>query len=89
MFMHSVEYEYCLPTFSTIWEKNAARNQNHNLRNAEDYFIPNPRVESFKNIPLYNFPSEWNILPPEIKYQHNRTTFKIALKNFLLSDQEE
>jgi len=87
-FMHSVEYGYCLPTFSTTWPKNNQR-QNHNLRNANDFYVPVPRVESFKNIPLYSFPVEWNSLPEEIKYQNNRTTFKIALKDFLLNAIEQ
>jgi len=51
-FMHSVEYGYCLPTFANTWVKNNVRYHYQNLRNANDYYIPNPRVESFKNIPL-------------------------------------
>ena len=87
--MHSVEYGYCLPSFFNTWEKNANRHANLNLRNANDFYLPNPRVDSFKNIPLYSFPFEWNKLPDEIKLQHNRTTFKIALKDFLLNTPEE
>ena len=46
-FMHSIEYGYGLPTFMNCWIKNGIRNQNLNLRNADDYYIPNPRVDSF------------------------------------------
>ena len=82
--MHSIEYGYGLPTFINTWEKNFNRNPELNLRNADDFFLPQPRIESFKFIPLYSFPLEWNRLAAELKYQFNRTTFKIALKNSLL-----
>jgi DNA-binding XRE family transcriptional regulator len=49
------------------WIKNGIRNQNLNLRNADDYYILNPRVDSFKNIPLHSFALEWNNLADEIK----------------------
>jgi hypothetical protein len=84
MFMHSIEYGYGLPTFINTWEKNHVRNPDINLRNADHFALPHPRVDSFKLIPLYSFPFEWNRLQDELKYQYNRTTFKIALKNFLL-----
>jgi len=84
-FIHSVEYGYGLPTFMNCWIKNGIRNQNLNLRNADDYYILNPRVDSFKNIPLYSFALEWNNLAKEIKYQYNRITFKIALKEHLFN----
>jgi hypothetical protein len=74
-----------LPTFMNCWIKNGIRNQNLNLRNADDYYIPYPRVDSFKNIPLYSFALEWNNLAEEIKYQYNRITFKIALKEHLFN----
>ena len=83
MFMHSIEYGYGLPTFINTWEKNHVRNPDVNLRNADHFAIPHPRVDSFKLIPLYSFPFEWNRLQDELKYQYNRTTFKIALKNAL------
>jgi len=84
-FMHSIEYGYGLPTFMNCWIKNGISNQNLNLRNADDYYIPNPRVDSFKNIPLHSFALEWNNLAEEIKYQYNRITFKIALKEHLFN----
>ena len=86
--MHSIEYGYGLESFHGIWQKNSERISHNNLRNADDYYIPNPRVESFKYIPLYSFPLEWNKLAVEIKYQYNRHTFKIALKDHLLEKIE-
>jgi len=84
-FMHSIEYGYGPPTFLNLWQKNYERNPNsQNLRNANDYYLPAIRVDSFKKIPLYSLPFEWNNLPPEIKFQFNRTTFKRALRGHLL-----
>jgi len=82
-FMHSVEYNYCPNSFINIWQKNSFQNPNLNLRNGNNFFLTAPRTESFKRIPLYSLPLEWNNLN-EIKYQFNRTTFRIALKGYLL-----
>jgi hypothetical protein len=43
------------------------------------------RIEFFKKIPLYALPSAWNDAG-DIRFQHNRITFKIALKDKLLED---
>ena len=82
MFMHSIEYGYCPPSFSNTWQKNHERNLN--LRNENDYHLPSPKIDLFKRIPLYSLPFEWNKLPIELKYQFNRFTFKTALKQNLL-----
>jgi hypothetical protein len=82
--MHSIEYGYGLQSFIDLWQRNSDRNPGLNLRNANDFFIPVPRVDSFKKIPLYSFPSEWNNLADELKFQFNRYTFKVALKQHLL-----
>ncbi len=57
----------------------------HALRNDNDYMLPNPRIEFFKKIPLYSLPSAWNDAG-DIRYQQNRLTIKIALKEKLLDD---
>jgi len=62
MFMHSIEYGYGPPSFMNIWQKNFERNPNMNLRNANDYHLTMARTESFKKIPLYSLPNEWNNL---------------------------
>ena len=81
--MHSIQYEYAQSSFLESWQTNATRNPHLNLRNADDFYLPNPRDESFKNIPLYSFALTWNNLADEIKFQYNRVTFKIALKKHL------
>ena len=75
IFMHAVQYGYAHETFLNSWTTNIARNPNIQLRNADDFYLPNPRVDSFKNIPLYSFGNKWNSLADEIKFQYNRTTF--------------
>jgi hypothetical protein len=85
LFMHSIEYNYAPRAFSNTWMKNNERNIGHALRNDNDYMLPNPRIEFFKKIPLYSLPSAWNDAG-DIRYQQNRLTFKIALKEKLLDD---
>jgi hypothetical protein len=82
--MHSVEYNYCLNSFTNTWPKNANRDLDHNLRNANDYIIPTVHRESFRRSPLYSFPQTWNSLRP-VKFQTNRITFRIFLTDELLS----
>lgn len=51
----------------------------YTLRNLTEFTLPPPRIEAFKKSPLYIFPKEWNELKAELKCQHNRFTFKVAL----------
>ncbi len=41
------------------------------------------RIEHFRRNPLVSLPFAWNELPDELRFQHNRTTFKIALNDYL------
>ncbi len=82
--MHFVEYNYTFNSFLTTWQKNANRDHTHNLRNANDFIVPAVHRESFKKFPLYSFPTAWNSLGP-VKFQQNRTTFKIALTDELFT----
>jgi hypothetical protein len=52
LFMHSIEYNYSLPTFINTWPKNNNRALTHHLRIANDYTIPQVHRESLKNFPL-------------------------------------
>jgi hypothetical protein len=75
-FMHTVNYGYCLPSFSNTWTKNNQRDHGRDLRNNNDFTIPPHRSE---------LPSAWNELADEIKLQPNKTTFKFALKDHILN----
>jgi hypothetical protein len=52
------------------------------LRNNNDFTLPLIRRELFRKSPLYSLPYEWNHCG-DVKFQHNRCTFKIALENEL------
>jgi hypothetical protein len=88
-FMHSIEYKYAPNSFDNVWQKNSERQPELNLRNANDYYILQPRTETFKKSPIYAFPTLWNALSPFIKLQNNRTTFRWALKAHLLEELTE
>ncbi len=88
MFMHSVEYNYAPNSFEDTWQKNNERDPVRDLRNANEYFIMQPRTETFKKSMLYALPLAWNNLVPEIKLQQNKTTFKWALKAHLFEELE-
>jgi hypothetical protein len=61
-FMHSFSFNNLPFSFSEMWIKNRARNQNLNLnlRNAEDLFVPPHKLATLKRMPLFNFPRLWN-----------------------------
>jgi hypothetical protein len=84
-FMHSIEFSYAPTTFTNSFIKNNNRNIDLDLRNNNDYQIPFARTESFKKIPLYSFPKTWNEEIGDLKFQHNKITFQIALKDHLLA----
>ena len=84
-FMHSIHYNYAPPSFESTFPVNQNRNLNHDLRNQNKYIIPGVRIESFKKFPLYTFPQAWNNLG-DLGFQVNRTTFQIALKNYLMEE---
>ncbi len=83
--MHSIAYEYAPSTFDNMWIKNNARNVGHNLRNHDYFCLPAVRIEVYRKFPLYALANEWNKLGDNIRLQQNRTTFKIALMDELIS----
>jgi hypothetical protein len=89
LFMHSIAYEYAPVTFASTWVKNNTRNIGHDLRNQDFFSMPLVRIESFRKFPLYALASEWNKLGDNIRLQHNRTTFKIALMDDIISSLNE
>jgi hypothetical protein len=86
LFMHSVAYGYTPIAFRDVWTLNENRGLNYELRNRDVFAIPTVRIESFRKILLYSLPHEWNNLAEHIRYQHNRTTFKIALTDFIFDN---
>ena len=47
--------------------------------------IPLIKYDHLKNIPFFSFPAEWNALD-DLRFQTNKITFQIALKNNLISE---
>jgi hypothetical protein len=82
LFMHSIVYNYNLESFNNIWFLNNRRDMDMELRNNNDFTLPLIRRELFRKSPLYSLPYEWNHCG-DVKFQHNRCTFKIALENEL------
>jgi hypothetical protein len=85
LFMHSVYYEYAPRSFNQTWLKNNQRQNEHNLRNYDDFTLPNPRIEQFKRFPIYSLPLEWNQAEVLTLYEL-RTTFKFALRDQLFAE---
>jgi hypothetical protein len=83
-FMHSIAYDYAPKAFNQTWPTNVNRDTGYVLRNQDHFALPLVRIEQFRKFPLYSLLNEWNNLNKEIRLQHNRTTFKIALWNYLL-----
>jgi hypothetical protein len=86
LFLHSIAYNYSPKTFNNAWQKNAERDTGHDMRNQDFYTLPNVRIEQFRKFPNYLLPLEWNKLGDNFRLQHNRTTFRIALFDYLLED---
>ncbi len=84
-FMHSIEYNYASSTFNTLFSKNISRETHHDLRNANDFIIPFARIETVKRLRLYSFPYTWNNEIGDLRFQQNKITFQIALKDHLLN----
>ncbi len=82
--MHSILFSYCPSSLRQIFLRNEQRDLTQNLRNADEYVVPYPRIELFRKSLLFWLPTEWNLLP-DLKLQHNRITFEINLKEHLLS----
>ena len=85
LFMHSIFYEYAPRSFNQTWQKNNLRQNDHNLRNFNDFTLPNPRIEQFKRFPIYSLPLEWNQERVLTLYE-NKMTFKIALRDQLFAE---
>ena len=84
-FMHSVFYNYAPASFQNVWLRNEDRQIVHNLRNVNDFTLPNPRIELFKKFPLYSLALEWNNSGVLSLYE-NKTTFKFALRDQLFEE---
>jgi hypothetical protein len=84
LLLHSIYHKYCPSALHSTWSTVGERNNAYNLRNAEDYFVPFAINEQVKRLPYFAFPKTWNDMSP-MKYTPNPVTFKIFLKNDLVT----
>lgn len=74
-------------SFQGLWIRNNERNS-LNLRNANLFYIPRPKKESFKKFPLYNFQKLWNEISTnqELTSNQSRSKFCKNLKSHFFSN---
>ena len=84
--MHSVYHKYSPVALHNTWITNETRGQDHDheLRNGHQLYIPFARTDHVKRLTYFALPKTWNDLP-DSKLNSNVTTFRIFLKNHLLS----
>jgi Reverse transcriptase (RNA-dependent DNA polymerase) len=85
LLIHSIHHQYSPKALFNTWTTIAQRNQAYQLRNANNYFIPHVINEQLSKLPYFVFPRLWNELN-EMKYTPNPVTFKLFMKELLLSE---
>ena len=83
LLIHAIYHKYSPTALHNTWTTIGQRNDNndHDLRNASDLYIPFARTDQVKRLTYFSLPATWNSLPDN-KYTPNKTTFKIALKSY-------
>jgi hypothetical protein len=84
-FMHNYYCKKVPFSFSETWICNHERNPDRALRNANDYYIPQPRIELVKRLPLFAFPTVWNSEDNE-KFTPSQPIYLKYLKKKLLDN---
>jgi hypothetical protein len=82
-FMHNYHFKKLPLSFAELWLLNSERNNDRILRNANAYYIPQPRIELVKRFPLFTFPTAWNSENDD-KYNPSQPAFLKNLKKRLL-----
>jgi hypothetical protein len=86
--MRGMEYNHEFKSFNNSWFISNKRGMNHDHRNNTEYIqycIFSPKNRIVKNNNIYTLPAAWNT-PGDLRYHHNKTTFKIALKDELFEE---
>jgi hypothetical protein len=86
-FMHQYVNNYLPSAFTGTWPINRERRNedDRELRNNNDFFIPLTRLVSLDKHPLYSFPRTWNdFADQEMKNTRNKQSFNRKLKIHLL-----
>ena len=72
------------PSFDETWQRIEQVNNRYNLRNNDNFRLPNIRYFYLDKHPLFNFPKLYNNLNEEIKQINNRFNFVVSLKSYFL-----
>ena len=86
--MHSIYHKYCPTPLHNAWHTLEEIRPDHNLRNAHNLYTPFARTDHVKRLSYFALPDCWNNLPDD-KLGTNKTTFKIALRDYLFRLTEE
>jgi hypothetical protein len=84
LFMHSVKFSYCPPSFRTVFTRLDIDNAHYDLRYPNEFSLPRARIELFKKIPMYTLPLEWNECG-DLRFYTNPVMFKITLLETLFN----
>jgi hypothetical protein len=83
---HSYVYNYIPNAFANIWITNRQNRDNDDLqlRNDNEYFVPRFRTDFIARLPLFNLPKIWNETPNTLTSTSHKHTFNTqAFKYFL------
>ncbi len=83
---HSYVYNYIPKEFANTWINNRQNRDNDDsqLRNDNDFFVPRFRMDFIARLPLFNLPKIWNETPSTListshKHSFNTQAFKYFL----------
>jgi hypothetical protein len=85
-FFHSYVFNHTPLAFNGTWLTNRVQrnNENLNLRDDDEYFIPRHRTDLISRLPYFNLPRLWNQFSPNLSTTPNRLTYANATANFFL-----
>jgi hypothetical protein len=85
-FFHSYVYNYIPSAFATTWSTNRQNrdNDDRQLRNDDDFFIPRFRTDFIARLPLFNLPKIWNNTSVELTSTSHKLTFSNQVFKHLL-----
>jgi hypothetical protein len=81
--MYNYHFQKLPLSFFELWQPNVERHAARELRNANDCFIPQYRIELAKRMPLFSFPAAWNAENNE-KFNPSQPDYLKSLKNVYL-----
>jgi exonuclease III len=87
LFMHNFTQHKLPNSFINTWLTNQERRgeENRQLRNQEDFYLPPSRTNTAERLPLHTMPLSWNnLISPSLKQEPNTKLFKRNLKSHLL-----